>query len=353
MAQGPGRYQYKVLSLLLAHKKVYSLSMDSKGYHFFIGLFVIFGFIGIFATGVWLSRQDSTEKTIPYEIHFEESVSGLNIGSWVSYRGIRIGSVSYLGIKPDNPQLVLVRISVQDDHQLRQGDVASLKFSGITGASYINIEGAAPGSNVIPSSDADPAVIPSQKSEFEQLVQGVPELISQSTILVQRFANILNQDNQQQLQSILNNINNISTSFVEQNDNISEMFATIQDAATEFKALSASLNQTTTKVDSLVTRLNGTVDGVNVLITEDADNLIKEWQLTAKSLKSMADSANDILAANQDSLQQFSQEGLNEFVHFLQEARLLVAGLSRVVDRIESSGARFLLDQHTPEIQVK
>jgi phospholipid/cholesterol/gamma-HCH transport system substrate-binding protein len=324
--------------------------MDSKGYHFFIGLFVIFGITGILATGIWLSRQDNTEKTIPYEIHFEESVSGLNIGSWVSYRGIRIGSVNYMGIKPDNPQLVLVRISVQDDHLLRQGDEASLKFGGITGASYINIEGAVPGSKVIQSSDTDPAVIPSQKSDFAQLVRGVPELISQSTILVQRFANILNQDNQEQLKSILTNVNAISTTLVDQNDNISEMLLTIQDAATQFKALSISLNGTITKVDMLVTRLNTTVDGVNVLVTDDAEQLINEWEITANSLKNLADSANDILTANQDSLQQFSQDGLNEFVHFLQEARLLVAGLSRVVDRIESSGARFLLDQNTPEI---
>jgi phospholipid/cholesterol/gamma-HCH transport system substrate-binding protein len=324
--------------------------MDSKGYHFFIGLFVIFGITAIFVTGVWLSRQDSTKKTTPYEIHFEESVSGLNIGSWVNYRGIRIGSVIYMGIKPDNPQLVLVRISVQDDHQLRQGDVASLTFGGITGAAFINIEGAVPGSKVIQSSETDTAVIPSRKSEFEQLVQGVPELISQSTILVQRFATILNQDNQEQLKGILTNVNAISTSLVNQNENISRMFVTIQDAATEFKALSISLNQTITKVDTLVTRLNTTVDGVNVLITDDAKDLINEWEITANSLKTLADSANDVLAANQDSLQQFSQEGLNEFVHFLQEARVLVAGLSRVVDRIESSGARFLLDQHTPEI---
>jgi len=324
--------------------------MDSKGYHFFIGLFVIFGITGIFATGIWLSRQDSTEKTIPYEIHFEESVSGLNIGSWVNYRGIRIGSVNYMGIKPDNPQLVLVRISVQGDHQIRQGDVASLKFGGITGASYINIEGALPGSEVIPSRDAAPALIPSRKSEFAQLVRGVPELISQGTILVERFANILNQGNQEQLESILTNVNTISASLADQKENISEMVNTIQDAATEFTALSLSLNTTITKVDTLISRMNTTVDGVNGLVTDDAKHLIKEWKFTANSLKTLTDSANDVLAVNQDSLQHFSQVGLNEFVHFLQEARVLVAGLSRVVDRFESSGARFLLDQHTPEI---
>jgi len=324
--------------------------MDSKGYHFFIGLFVIFGITGIFVTGIWLSRQDSVEQTIPYEIHFEESVSGLNIGSWVSYRGIRIGSVDYMGIKPDNPQLVLVRISVRDDHQLRQGDKASLKFGGITGASYIYIEGALPGSEVIASSETNPALIPSQKSDFAQLIRGVPELISQSTILVERFANVLRRGNQEQLGSILTNVNTISASLADQSENISEMVVTIKDAASEFAALSLSLQETTAQFDRLITRLNTTADSVDVLMNDDARPLIKQWKQTASSLKNLTDSATDLLAANQDSLQHFSQDGLNEFVHFLQEARLLVAGLSRVVDRIESSGARFLLDQHTPEI---
>jgi len=327
--------------------------MNSKGSHFFIGLFVVFGIIGIFATGIWLTRPDYNEKNIPYKIHFEESVSGLNIGSRVSYRGIPIGIVKYIGIKPDDPQLVLVRINIQGEHQLRQGDVASLKLEGITGTSYINIEGARPGSEVIQSSESNTAVIPSHKSELEQLVRGVPELISQGTILAKRFSEIVNKDNQEQLDSILKNINAITNSLVDQNDNISNMFVTIHDAGNEFKALSKSLNNSITKIDTLVDRLNIAADSANAVINEDARHLIQEWENTAKSLKNLADSANNVLESNEDSFEHFSQEGLNEFIHFLQEARILVAGLSRVVDRIESSGARFLLDQHTPEINAE
>ena len=123
--------------------------MNSKGAHFFIGLFVLAGIAGIFTSGLWLAKSDGTEKTTPYEAHFEESVSGLNVGSRVSYRGIRIGYVSYIGIKPDNPQLVLVRINIDDPNQIHQGDLASLKLEGITGTSFINIEGAEPGSQVL------------------------------------------------------------------------------------------------------------------------------------------------------------------------------------------------------------
>jgi phospholipid/cholesterol/gamma-HCH transport system substrate-binding protein len=80
--------------------------MQSRGIHFFIGIFVVTGMIGIFATGLWLAKVNNSEETNTYVIYFEESVSGLDVGSHVDYRGMRIGLVSYIGIKPDNPQLV-------------------------------------------------------------------------------------------------------------------------------------------------------------------------------------------------------------------------------------------------------
>jgi len=324
--------------------------MNSKGSHFFIGLFVLAGVVGIFVTGLWLTKTDSTEKTVSYEVHLEESVSGLSVGSRVAYRGLRVGYVSYIGIKPDDPQLVLVRINIQEANQIRQGDVASLKLEGITGTSFINIEGAEQGSKVIHSSASSPAVIPSQKSSLEQLVRGAPELINQGTLLAQRFADVFSQDNREQLNSILKNINAVTTFLAAEKENISKMFGAINDAGTDFKKLSLALNGVIVKVDTLVDKLNTVADGANTLITDDGKQLIKEWKNTANSLRLLADSVNNVVDTNEDSLQQFTQEGLYEFTLFLQESRTLVAGLSRIVDRIESTGARFLLDQPTSEI---
>jgi len=326
--------------------------MDSKGSHFFIGLFVVAGVVGIFVIGLWLAKTDSAEKTISYEVYLEESVSGLSVGSRVAYRGLRVGYVSYIAIKPDNPQLVLVRINVQEAVQIRQGDVASLKLEGITGTSFINIEGAEQGSEVIHSDGTNPAVIPSQKSNLEQLVQGAPELINQGTLLAQRFADVFNRENREQLNSILQNINAVTTSLAAEKENISSMFGTINDAGLEFKKLGLAMNGVIIKVDTLADKLNTIAAGTNTLITDDGKQLINEWEKTAKSLKALADSANNVVESNKDSLQQFSQEGLYEFTLFLQESRILVAGLSRIVDRIESTGARFLLDQPTSEIHT-
>lgn len=324
--------------------------MDSKSFNFFIGLFVVAGIIGIFTIGLWLARTDSGDNSTGYQIYFEESVSGLDVGSRVSYRGIPIGTVSAINIRPDDPEYVLVRVMIKDAYPIHQGDVASLKLEGITGTSYVNIEGAQRGSEVLRSSPEKPAVIPSQKSDLEQLVRGVPALISEGTVLAHRFSEILNQQNREQLDLILSNVSKITSDLAEQSDAFGTTLATINATGEEVITLSRSLGDVAAKIDTLIDTINNTADNANQLITQDTKRLISQWQDTAQSLRALTDSAQTMLSANQDSLEHFSQEGLYELTLFLQEARLLVGGLTRVVDRIESSGARFLLDQHNPEI---
>ena len=324
--------------------------MDSQGSQFIIGLFVIMGIVGTFVFGLWLAGSGNDKEVIPYTIYFEESVSGLKIGSRVSYRGIRIGYVNEIGIKPDNPQYVYVRVYIEEQYTLHQGDVASLKLEGITGTSYINISGAGQGTPIISSSEDEPAVIPSQKSELEQVVQGIPDLISQATILANRFADMLNEKNRAQVEAILVNVNSLADSLAGQDENIGNLLVTINTAGQEFISFSDLLQDVIGKVDGFMDRLDNTLAGANDLMTDDVKQLIGEWNKTAASLRTISASFNRILETNEDSIEHFSHEGLKEFTHFLQEARILVANMSRVVESFESSGARFLLDQHVPEI---
>ena len=327
--------------------------MDSKSHNFLIGLFVVAGTISIFIIGLWLTKTGSTDTIIPYEMHFEESVSGLSVGSTVSYRGIPIGSVNFIGIKPNDPRFVLVRIGIKEQFQLHKGDVASLKFEGITGTSYIYIEGAEQDSDILPSTPENPAIIPSRKSELGRLVQGVPDLVNEGTILAQRFSEMLNEENQTQLTTILTNVNRLTATLAEQGETIDTVMATANEAGNELVAVTQSLQNVIAKIDSFVDTLQVTTDNANEMLTDDGVQLIDEWKTTAQSLRKLSESAQNFLGDNEESLQHFSRDGLYELTLFLREARHLVAGLTRVVDRLESSGARFLLDQHNPEIEPK
>jgi len=262
-----------------------------------------------------------------------------------------MGKVSYIGIKPDNPQLVVVKVEIDKAHVLHQGDMATLKLEGITGTSYVNIEGARADSDIVVTSSESPGIIPSKKSELEQLIQGAPQLIHQGTILAQRFGDIFNTENQELLNSILQNINGVTASLASQNEDMDRIFSTINKAAGDFSEITVSFNKVIAKADILADKLNTTADNTNRIITHDGEELIKEWNNTAQSINALVATADEMLASNEKALEQFSHEGLSELTLFLQESRILVAGLTRLADRLESSGARFLLDQSSSEYQ--
>lgn len=324
--------------------------MNSHASHFIIGLFVLAGIIGTFVFGLWLAESGKDTSTTPYIIHFEESVAGLRVGSRVSYRGIPIGSVTEIGIKPDDPQYVSVMVNIEDKYRLREGDVASLKLEGITGTSYINIEGAAQDTPPLTSSEDEPAVIPSQKSDLELVVKGIPDLLNQASVVLNRFDALLNKKNRLQVESILINLNALTESLAGQDENITNMFATVNTAGEKIISLSETLEDTVGEVGTIIGKVDELIEDVDAVVAEDGQKLIGEWKDTAVSLRTVSISLNRLLEDNEESLEHFSREGLKEFSLFLQEARILVAGLTRVVESLESSGARFLLDQHVPEI---
>lgn len=327
--------------------------MNTNGTNFIVGLFVIGGIIAIFIVGLWLARSDRTEKLIPYEIHFEESVSGLSVGSRVSYRGIRIGSVSDISIMDANPQFVRVIITIQQKYHIRQGDVAILKPEGITGSSYINIEGAQPGNEILSSTEANPAHIPSKKSEFERIVQGGPELISEATQLANRVSQVFDSGNRKQLNEIVTNINSLTSTLVKEEKNITTMLQSVNEISIELVVLSKSLNDLTQQMEPILAQASKTIANAENFFGKDGQRLIHEWEKSALSLQKVTHSAEKILTGNEESLNAFARDGLFEFSLFLQEARQLVAGMTRVVEQLEASGARFLLDQQNSEIEIE
>ena len=83
------------------------------------------------------------EKTIPYFIEFDETVSGLFPGADVRYRGVPAGRVTNITVTPTNR--VRVRIEIRPRIvRLRQGTVAQLNPVGITWQLCVNLAGGSP-----------------------------------------------------------------------------------------------------------------------------------------------------------------------------------------------------------------
>ena len=153
------------------------------------------------------------------------------LGGDVRYRGIKIGTVADIAVKADDPSIVVVRIEVQGETVLREGDAATLKLLGVTGVTFVNIEGAIAAADPLrPTDSAQIPVLPSRQSEVEQLVQGAPELLRQGTLLATRLSELFNADNQELVHQILTDINQLTSALASSGETIQSVIDTVESS---------------------------------------------------------------------------------------------------------------------------
>jgi paraquat-inducible protein B len=75
--------------------------MSAEARYFRVGLFVFIGILLIGSCTVILGGQQLLSKPVVFETYFDESIQGLEIGSPVKLRGMKIGDVSEIGLVQD------------------------------------------------------------------------------------------------------------------------------------------------------------------------------------------------------------------------------------------------------------
>ncbi|MDH3691935.1 MAG: MCE family protein [Gammaproteobacteria bacterium] len=335
--------------------------METRASHLLIGSFVILAVLALFGFVIWLAKVDIDREFVLYDIYFEKSVSGLGIGGDVRYRGLKVGSVVNIRIDPEDPTQARVRVEIDSRVPIREGDSASLRLQGITGVSFVDIEGATAGSPPLaPPSEGGVAVIASRPSQIERLVQGAPELINRATLLVEQITLLFSDENQVLIVGMLSDLGALTNSLASRRENLERIVDNFDHASAEIASTTALLNELAVKANLVLDETQGAFSDVRVvlgnaegMVEQDLRPLIADVRQTAQSFNRLANNASSILEKNKDTLGEVALDGLNEFTRFVAETRLLVASLSRVLDRFESDGARaFFRDSEgdfTPE----
>ena len=76
-----------------------------------------------------------------YEIHYDISVSGLEIGAPVKYNGVRVGRVDRIWIDPKKVSQTNIALSLQEETPIKENTRAVLNVQGITGLKFIELVG--------------------------------------------------------------------------------------------------------------------------------------------------------------------------------------------------------------------
>lgn len=131
--------------------------MSAPTNHWKLGAFVVGAVLLGLTSAAWLAAQSLRVVTVTYSSYFDEAVTGLEVGSPVSFRGVRIGSVSGIDVAPDRRHVeltytlgvaVLERLGLTGPKQkgrpttiaVPPGLRVQIASTGLTGTRYLQID---------------------------------------------------------------------------------------------------------------------------------------------------------------------------------------------------------------------
>lgn len=302
--------------------------METRAHHVLIGLFTVTLAGAALWFALWLGRPATGDAVNLFDIYFQESVSGLSVGSAVRYSGIQVGSVERLRLDPEDPRRVQVRVRLGADTPIKHDTRAQLLLANITGAYEIQLSGGSPESPPLrPEGDQVP-VIPAQPSPLAQIAGGGEQLMQSITQLIGRGNQLLSPENTANIGAVLADLSSISGAIAEQSDDIGRAVAALSETSVLAQRAVADTAQ-------LVSRANGMLD-------EQGEQVLGSAVQAMAALERSSGELERILSENESALTS-SITGLSTIGPALHELRSTLAALGGIARRLEEDPARFLL----------
>lgn len=310
--------------------------MKQNSTYFKIGIFIL-GCTAILLAGLaWLSSSAFHGKPVLVETYLNESVQGLNIGSAVTHRGVKIGRVKTItlvaleyALKPDTPEYnafqsyvaVIMEIDSRAflgvdnnrrliesllDTKVKLGLRFKLSFQGITGLAYMEADYFDPQRSVPPPVPWVPKniYVPSTASLFTSFTQAVERIY-------QRLEKM-------PIEGVLENMKNT----------LSSMDKAVQDAqvgkiSQSVVALAEDLRQTNRRLQDFLASAE--------TLPSDFDNVILQFNTTLSRIEQLID-------RNESDVEKL-----------LFNLNILTQNLKQLAEKLNADPAQFLLSKPRPQ----
>jgi phospholipid/cholesterol/gamma-HCH transport system substrate-binding protein len=270
----------------------------------------------------------------------KESVAGLSVDSTVKYRGVDVGRIKAIALRPDNPEEVLLTLDIVRGTPIKTDTIAVLETQGLTGLASINLTG---GSRDAPSLQAQegqayPVIKtgPSLFSRFDEAAsrllseEGLAHLLSDLDMAAKGVANVLDDDNRTVLKKTIKDLSDVAQTIAAHKTQIEHSLNGAAKSADNLVRLTALLNE---QVPPLLAGINKSV----IALGTATDELAR----TSKAVGTVVNDAGP-------ELQQFTRRTLPEAGLLVTELRQLTGTLNRVARELEREPSSLVFGRKTP-----
>lgn len=318
--------------------------METRASYILVGSFVLALIAGLLGFSVWIAKVQLEDTRQTYRVYFTGSVTGLQPGSPVRYRGVPVGTVSDIRLDPDNVSRVRVTMMVQNGTPIMADSIASLEMQGITGGAYVQIAGGTPGADRLKAKEGGDGipVIPSKTSSLTAVVDSAPQLVNRASDLIAKLGDLMNDDNQKALGGILANVNQITADLARATAELDQTMVQARQTLKGLEPVGPHLDQTVVQARDTLATVNSSARQ----LTADSRELIG-------SLKKTSGELGGLLAENRAPVRDFAATGLYDLSLLIAQLRDLSGQLSRVVTRIENDPSNFLFGGTRQGVEVR
>ncbi len=222
--------------------------MYSKVNYTVIGVFVMIFTAGIVFFAFWLGNTGFKDDYNLYLLKTKESVSGLSKDSGVKLKGVDVGTVSGIRVNPQNIEEVEITLKIKKDIPIKEDMQGTISMFGLTGLSYVEIEGGTNAAKTLEDADGKIPVIKSGSSLLGRLEKNFDELSSKMVLILERGERLLSEENLKNFSALLENANKVAAKGTDVED---KMIATLDEAEGALKEFRVSFAQLSKNFDTL------------------------------------------------------------------------------------------------------
>jgi phospholipid/cholesterol/gamma-HCH transport system substrate-binding protein len=298
--------------------------METRSNYVMVGAVTVALLAGVLLFIVWLAGL-SNKATKCYDIYFSQGVGGLNKGSNVSFSGVPVGQVSKISLLPNRPELVWVRIEVDQQTPVLQGTSAQIHGVGFTGVSEIQLAGAERGRPPIQQAGPEGCpVIPTSSGGISALLNSAPELIDRIQRLTERLTELLSDKNQNAVSDILENIDKTTKVLADRAPELGDTLADTRKAVQEAAVAARNAGLLTSNA--------------NRLVVEQGRPAAEDLRKAIASVQQATDNLNLMITDARPGVQNFSKSTLPEANRMVRDMRELTQSLKELSDRVNQQG---------------
>jgi phospholipid/cholesterol/gamma-HCH transport system substrate-binding protein len=303
--------------------------METRANHIWVGAITLALLAGLAVFIVWIARFGDSEQQ-EYDIFFNQSVSGLAVGSGVAFSGVNAGQVTEVQLWAKDPEFVRVRIAVDETVPILQGTTATIQSVSFTAPPQIQLDGAVKGQGRISTAGPEGVpVIPTKPGALGELLNNAPLLIERLATLTERLTSTLSPDNQQSIEKLLKESARLTESLANQSPQVG---VTLKELQTTLQSAQSTLD-----------KYGVLADNANDVIGREGTALSAELRKTLASAQNVLNELQTTAATAQPGLKQFSESTLPQTEALIRDLRETSAALTSLTERVKDEGAASLL----------